>query len=90
MIRPINTHFLIEPLTKSSFMQGETKFEEIGIVVELPYDYEVLSSTPTQGTITKGCKVFFDSWCAAKYPNEDGGHFWLVKHEDIRAIENVE
>ena len=65
----------------------KTTYEEIGIVVEvgkaLPYD--------SQGNvyfINKGDKVFFDSWLAARYPTGNGEDFlWLVKWEDIRAVE---
>lgn len=48
----------------------------------------------SQVEVKRGDKVFFDSWLAAKYPkpnaisNDD--FFWLVKFEDIRAIDTNE
>lgn len=78
---------MIEPLKHESFMASQKEsFEEIGVVVELP------DSNAGEGFILKrGDKIFFDSWLAAKYPNgTNGEYYWLVKFEDVRAIEKNE
>ncbi|MFA5937637.1 MAG: hypothetical protein WC822_07215 [Candidatus Paceibacterota bacterium] len=84
MISPVNLHVLIEPVVHDSFIatQKET-YEEIGVVVDADVKikgYEV----------QVGDKVYFDSWLAAKYPKEGSTdeYFWLVKWEDIRALEH--
>lgn len=82
MIKPINGHLLIQPLEHKTFLQGDkSTFEEIGIVL----------------AVSKGClrvrvgyKVFFDSWLAAKFPKGDDDFYWLVKYDDVRAIEKDE
>lgn len=50
------------------------------------------SATPLFPTndVKKGDKVYFDAWLAVKYPDGKDGFFWLVKEEDIRAIETDE
>lgn len=80
-------------------------FEEIGIVLDFDTNltepqtvFSNMSSTaPTPMEVNvpflqRGMKVYFDAWMAAKYPNPEkqGEFFWLVKYEDIRAIEDVE
>ena len=41
--------------------------------------------------VNVGDKVYFDAWLAAKFPGEkDGEHYWLIKWEHVRAIENAE
>ena len=81
MIKPVNNHILIKPLTRKSFVatQRET-FEEIG---------EVISDNHPE--VKPGTKVYFDSWLAAKYPTGEGSEFfWLVKWDDIRAIDETD
>jgi len=83
-ITPVNTHILIEPVKHEQFMalQSET-YNEIGVVVKIPSDM------PSY-LVTTGDKVYFDSWLAAKYPKEGGEpdeFCWLVKWEDVRAVE---
>ena len=81
MIIPINSHFIIEPVVHESFVsQSKENYDEIGVVTGMPEDY--------QGIIKIGSKVYFDSWLIGKYPTGEGKEFWLIKHEDIRAIEN--
>lgn len=104
-IRPINGHLAIEPLEHESFLEGKTTYEQIGVVVDVgtvvPPIIEVpdglmdvatewLKQFPTDYP-KKGDKVYFDSWLAAKYPKGDGsdGFYWLVKFEDIRAVEDA-
>jgi len=99
MIKPINGHLIIEPLTQEGFISSQKEtYEEIGVVV-----HDGIENC-THGTISPltstGCdcysypkigdKVYFDSWLAAKYPTGDGEKFfWLVKLEDIRAVEHA-
>lgn len=101
MIKPINGHILIEPLTQEGFIASQKEtYEEIGIVlddgqIECPHGTitSPLNSTGCEcfKALRKGDKVFFDSWLAAKYPTGDGEKFfWLVKYEDIRAIEHAQ
>lgn len=87
MIKPVNGHLLIEPLTHKSFMESQRDtYEEIGVVLELPIELDMLE--PKE--VKKGDKVYFDSWLAAKYPKEGSTsdeYYWLVKWSDVRAIE---
>lgn len=84
---PVNGHLLIEPVAHEEFMASERNtYEEVGVVICEPRDMPELA--PLVGN-----KVFFDSWLAAKYPKTDGKpdeFYWLVKWEDVRAIEHVE
>lgn len=91
MIKPVNGHLLIEPLQHEGFMatQKET-YEEIGVVIEVAGDVSVPGSEGYAVQIQKGTKVYFDSWLAAKYPKNDEEFYWLVKWEDVRAIETTE
>lgn len=86
---PVNNHIIIEPVAHEEFMASERNtYEEVGVVVAL---YE--ASTDFLPSAKVGDKVFFDSWLAAKYPNTNGKpdeFYWLVKWEDVRAIEHVE
>jgi len=89
MIIPINNHILIKPLEHDSFIKTDKDtFEEIGVVLDFDGSDSVgTSPNPIVGPIRKGCKVYFDSWLAAKYPSEIPGEFyWLVKNEDVRAV----
>ncbi len=92
MITPVNGHLLIEPLVHESFVSSQKEaYEEIGIVLEVArnlqwYENGELKDTP----VSKGEKVFFDSWLAAKFPGEkEGEYLWLVKWEDVRAVEHA-
>lgn len=97
MIKPVNGHLIIEPVSHEEFVasQNET-YQEIGIVIDYAAD---LTKTSREGngitvalpSIKKGDKVYFDAWLAAKYPKEDGKNgefYWLVKWEDVRAIDS--
>jgi co-chaperonin GroES (HSP10) len=90
MIKPVNGHILIEPITHESFMatQNDT-YQEIGVVRGIPTE----DLPPFSFTVKVGDKVFFDSWLAARYPKAGGRpdeFYWLVKWEDVRAIEHAE
>lgn len=100
-IQPVNGHLLIEPVIQDSFISSSSdKYQEIGVVIG--YDRaingglgdETSTSTPTQLNslrIRKGDKVYFDSWLAAKFPKVGTKDFyWLVKWEDVRAVEHAE
>lgn len=97
MITPVNGHLLIEPLVNNTFMstQNET-FQEIGIVVDFDPALEqprVALTSNGEGieviqSIRVGDKVYFDSWLAAKFPKNESESYWLVKWEDVRAIEH--
>lgn len=82
MITPVNGHILIEPVAHDSFVaSAKETYEEVGIV------------TAVSGTITEikaGDKVFFDSWLAARYPKNENEYFWLVRWDDVRAVEYAE
>lgn len=87
MITPVNGHLLIEPLKHEGFMASQREtYEEIGTVLALPLELEMLEPK----MVAVGGKVYFDSWLAAKYPKEGGeadDFYWLVKWEDVRAVE---
>lgn len=83
MIKPVNGHVLIEPVKHDSFMFSDKElYEEVGVVVSLADDCGITVPFPV------GTKIFFDSWLAAKYPKNDKEDFWLVKWEDVRAIDD--
>lgn len=88
MIKPVNGHILIEPITHEGFIASQRDtYEEIGIVRAVAIEF------PDAFTVKVGDKVYFDAWLAAKYPKADGSDgefYWLVKWEDVRAIEHVE
>lgn len=82
MIQPVNGHLIIEPLVHESFITSSKEtYDEVGIV--LAFDNSVSMK------VNVGYKVYFDSWLAAKFPKDDT-FFWLVKWEDVRAIEHAE
>lgn len=79
-IVPVNGHLIIEPVVHESFTASSKEtYDEVGIV--LAFDNMV----PMKVNI--GYKVYFDSWLASKFPKGDS-FFWLVKWEDVRAIEH--
>lgn len=82
---PLNNHVLIEPLEHEGFM-AETKntYDEIGIVVE-----PVMGLAPNDmlTSLSKGDKVYFDSWLASKYPKGDNTFYWLIPFSSIKAYE---
>lgn len=97
MIQPINGHILIKPLKHEGFVASSKEtYEEIGEVLEFDVSisgvsdanpYEVRRSL---APVRIGDRVYFDSWLAAKYPTGTGNEFfWLVKFEDVRAIEHA-
>lgn len=101
MITPVNGHLLIEPLKHESFMASQREtFEEVGTVLAIPKEYmgglsmrdygNDLAVEKIPSLVAVGTKVFFDSWLAAKYPKNEDEYYWLVKWEDVRAIEHAE
>lgn len=94
MIKPVNSHVLIEPVAYDSFIASQKEtFQEIGVVVDL--DANALALGDGKGGLALpvyvGDKVYFDAWLAKKYPKEDGtGFYWLVKWDDITAVEHAE
>jgi len=103
MIKPVNGHLLIQPLAHEAFVASQkSTYEEIGTVME--FDPSIMSFQPVPGwgesttgpimmptvQIKKGDRVYFDAWLASKYPDGNGGFYWLVHWEDVRAIHHVE
>jgi co-chaperonin GroES (HSP10) len=98
MIQPVNGHLVIEPVAYEAFMASEREtYQEIGVIVAIDQygaGVNVVDDDDTVITLAKvGDKVYFDAWLAAKYPKSEGKNgefYWLVKWEDVRAIEHVE
>lgn len=94
MIKPVNGHLLIEPLANEAFIatQSDT-YQEIGTVIAID-QFEVGTYIEDGGELINivkvGDKVYFDAWLAAKYPKNDKEFYWLVKWEDVRAVEHAE
>ncbi len=89
MIKPINNHVLIEPIKHESFMFSErTTYDEVGVVIEADPAIGHDSNGPLY-PLEAGCKVFFDSWLASKFPKGEGSedYWWLVPYESIKAYE---
>lgn len=96
MIKPTNNHLLIDPVAHEGFMSSQREtYEEIGIVLAVPKwmanaDEDMVDADHFPKV---GDKVYFDSWLAAKYPKEGDKpdeFYWLVKWDDIRAVEHVD
>jgi hypothetical protein len=79
-MKPLNHHVLIQPLEQDAFIATQrTSYEEIGIVLDI-----------AEGIgLPIGCKVYFDSWVAKKFPvkGEPGKYNWYVEYKDIVAYE---
>ena len=97
MIKPVNGHLIVEPLEHKTFFGGDkATYDEVGKVISLPPKkitswFEGVPIYTTEVGVEIGDKVYFDSWLAAKFPTgEDDKYFWLVKWEDVRAIEHDE
>lgn len=94
MIKPVNGHLLIEPLPQESFIASDrTTYQEIGVVIDLPVELEPYESGTGRGPLSPvyvGDKVYFDSWLAAKFPKNETEYYWLVKWEDVRAVQHAE
>ncbi len=97
-IIPVNGHLLIEPIARTSFISsGRETYEEIGIVIDNGFEptntlvsiYSIEHNSRPEYP-ANGDKVYFDSWLAAKFPKNDKEWYWLVKYEDVRAIEPYE
>jgi len=78
MIKPFNTYIQIEPEEHEGFIARENAtYDEIGRVVAIDEQLVI--------PIQVGDRVFFDSWMASKFPNESGGHYWLVPIDNVKA-----
>lgn len=81
MITPVNNHLLIEPLKHEDFILSDRGiYEEIGTVVDT-------NGSVPDFKVSQGDRVYFDSWLCVKYPKDDKSFYWLVRAEDIRAVE---
>lgn len=94
-IQPVNNHLLIKPVAHETFIASQSEtYEEIGEVLAMDENInDVFSGTAINlgAMVRVGDKVYFDAWLAAKFPGEkEGEHYWLIKWEHVRAIENVE
>lgn len=89
MIKPINGHILIKPLTHEGFTASQQEsYQEIGTVIAFAND--LTRTFLFEDSFKIGDKVYFDSWLAAKFPSDDPENpYWLVKYEDLRAYEDV-
>lgn len=98
MITPVNKHLLIKPVVHETFIASQTEtYEEIGEVIAMADGINCVDmgmtgvTSMSQNYVNVGDKVYFDAWLAAKFPGEkEGEHYWLVKWEHIRAVENVD
>jgi len=98
MIKPVNGHLLIEPLPQESFISSDREtYQEIGVVIDYDADFDDDTTVWTGATlsqlpklISKGDKVYFDSWLAAKFPKDKDSYYWLVKWEDVRGVDYAE
>jgi co-chaperonin GroES (HSP10) len=85
-ISPVNGHLVIEPIKYDDFMAtAKETYSEIGVVTATPPEWDALMVK----NVEAGDKVYFDSWMAAKFPKEGerDAYYWLVKWEDVRAVE---
>lgn len=93
MLKPVNNHLLIEPVKYDSFISQEKgTYQEIGIVIDidpqLPMNWSPTEPLKAILRVKKGDKVYFDSWLAGKFPTGKGDeYFWLVKWEDVKAVD---
>lgn len=99
-IQPVNGHLLIDPIPRASFMASSREiFEEVGTILATPWEPNGGNTVASGGSggysyarddrPKVGDKVYFDSWLAAKFPKNESEFFWLVKWEDVRAVEHV-
>ncbi len=90
MIKPVNGHLLIEPVAHETFMVSQNeKYEEIGVVVDFDQSSGFLENLD-EDELLIGDRVYFDAWLAAKYPKNETEFYWLVKWEDVRAVDHEE
>ena len=82
-MKPINGFLLIEPMVHESFISSDKQtYDEVGTVIARD---ELIDNV----LIPIGCKVYFDSWMARKYPNPNkpDTFYWLVHKDEICAID---
>lgn len=91
MITPVNGHLIIEPVKQESFVVRDREtYEEVGVVKACPPANRIVNAFEEEAPKV-GDKVYFDSWLAARFPGEkDGEYFWIVRWEDVRAVEKNE
>ena len=89
MLKPVNGHLIVEPIVHETFIASQKDtYEEIGVVVAVP---DIITHAYDEEKPRVGDRVYFDSYLVAKFPKEkDGEYYWLVKWEDVRAVEYVE
>ncbi len=80
MLKPINNHILIEPIPHTEFISSlKETYEEIGLVIDADPNIPL--------ALKAGDKVYFDAYLAAKFPKTEDTYYWLVKYEDVRAVD---
>jgi len=90
-ISPVNGHLIVDPIPFDDFMQSAKQtYSEIGVVTAVPREWEILHEMDRR--VKVGERVYFDSWMAAKFPKEGehDAYYWLIKWEDVRAVEYAE
>ncbi len=87
---PINKHIQIEPLEEQSYVaSSQMTYEEKGTVIAIADDWS--RAIPNKwAPFNVGDVVYFDSWVAAKYPDEGGNIRYLVPFDAIRAYERTD
>lgn len=79
MFKPLRTHVEVKPLEQQTIIATkDVTYEEKGVVVSIGDEVEV---------VEVGWTVYFDSWLAARYTDNEGNARWLVPEENIRACE---
>lgn len=81
-IVPVNGHLLIEPVKHEAFIESQNQtYDEIAVVKALADGVE---------GIPVGCKVYFDSFMAKKYPplDQGGEDIWLLHKDEVVGIVN--
>lgn len=79
MKKLLNNYVQIEPVEHKSFISSSNQtYEEIGVVI-----------ASDAKDIPVGCKVYFDSYMAKKYPieGEVNKFHWFVHHDEVVAYD---
>lgn len=85
---PLNGHVEVRPIREGGVVQrADQKFEEKGVVIS--WDVPGLTKYKPPLPIRVGCIVYFDGWLAAKYNADTDDEKWLIKFDDIRAMEDT-
>ena len=88
----MNGHILISPLEHKSYLPTDKgTYEEIGVVIDAAdgiTEKREWNGKEYPPELSKGDKVYFDSWLASKFPTGEGDeYFWLVPFKDVKAVE---